>query len=86
MRKWLERRFALTPQGAKETMRAILASALVSLSAYAPACLLLLVIDDFVLGSHRAASFYIILSVVILIVILILLFIEYDHMYNTTYK
>lgn len=86
MRKWLERRFALTPQGAKETMRAILASALVSLSAYAPACLLLLVIDDFVLGSHRAASFYIILSVVILIVILILLFIEYDRMYNTTYK
>ena len=86
MRKWLERRFALTPQGAGDTMKAILASFLVSLSAYAPACLLLLVIDDFVLGHHRPAAFYIVLSIVILVVILILMFIEYDSMYNTTYR
>lgn len=86
MRKWLEKRFALTPQGAGDTMRAILASFLVSMSAYAPAWLLLLVVDDFVLGNHRPASFYIILSVVILIVILVLMFIEYDAMYNTTYR
>ena len=86
MRKWLERRFALTPQGAAETMRAILASFLVSLSTYPPACLLLLVIDDFVFGRHRSVSFYIVLSVVILIVILLLLFLEYDCMYNATYR
>ena len=86
MRKWLERRFALTPQGAGDTMKAILASFLVSLSAYAPACLLLLVIDDFVLGHHRPAAFYIVLAIVILVVILILMFIEYDSMYNTTYR
>ena len=86
MRKWLEKRFALTPQGAGDTMKAILASFLVSLSAYAPACLLLLVIDDFVLGHHRPAAFYIVLSIVILVVILILMFIEYDSMYNTTYR
>lgn len=67
-------------------MRAILASFLVSMSAYAPACLLLLVMDDFVLGNHRTASFYIILSVVILVVVLVLMFIEYDCMYNTTYR
>ena len=86
MRKWLERRFALTAQGAGDTMRAILASFLVSLSAYAPACLLLLVMDDFVLGNHRTASFYIILAVVILVLVLVLMFIEYDCMYNTTYR
>lgn len=86
MRKWLERRFALTPRGAAETMRAILASFLVSLSTYAPACFLLLVIDDFVFGRLRSASFYIVLSVVILIVILLLLFLEYDCMYNATYR
>ena len=86
MRKWLEKRFALTPQGAGDTMKAILASFFVSISAYAPACLLLLVIDDFVLGHHRPASFYFILSAAILVVILILMFIEYDSMYNTTYK
>ena len=86
MRKWLEKRFALTGRGAADTMQAILASFFVSLSAYAPACLLLLVIDDFVLGNHRPASFYLILSAVILIVILVLMFIEYDNMYNTTYR
>lgn len=86
MRKWLERRFALTPQGARDTMRAILASFFVSLSAYAPACLLLLVVDDFVLGNHRTTAFYIVMSIVVLLVILVLLFIEYDSMYNTTYK
>lgn len=86
MRKWLETRFALTPQGAQDTMRAIFASFLVSLSSYAPACLLLLVIDDLVLGHHRSTAFYIILSAAILIVILVLMFIEYDSMYNTTYR
>ncbi len=86
MRKWLERRFALTPQGARDTMRTIFASFLVSVSAYATAYLLLLVIDDFALGHHRPASFYIILSTVILIVVLILMFTEYDCMYNTTYR
>lgn len=86
MRKWLERRFALTPQGAKDTMKAALASFLVSISSYAPACLLLLVIDDFVTGHRRADSFYLILSAVILVVILALMFIEYDSMYNATYR
>lgn len=86
MRKWLEKRFALTPQGAKDTMKAILASFLVSLSAYAPACLLLLVIDDFVMGNHRPSYFYVILSAATALVILVLMFIEYDSMYNTTYR
>lgn len=86
MRKWLETRFALTPQGAQDTMRAIFASFLVSLSSYAPACLLLLVIDDLVLGHHRPTAFYVILSAAILILILVLMFIEYDSMYNTTYR
>lgn len=86
MRKWLEKKFALTPQGAKDTMKAILASFLVSLSAYAPACLLLLVIDDFVMGNHRPSYFYVILSAATALVILVLMFIEYDSMYNTTYR
>lgn len=73
MRKWLEKRFALTPEGAGDTMRAIRSSFLVSLSAYAPACLLLFVIDDFVLGRHRTNGFYLILSAVILAVILVLM-------------
>ena len=67
-------------------MRAIFASFLVSLSSYAPACLLLLVIDDLVLGHHRPTAFYVILSAAILILILVLMFIEYDSMYNTTYR
>ena len=86
MRKWLEKRFALTPEGAADTCRAIRASFLVSLSAYAPAWLLILMIDDFVLGHHRSNLFYLILSAVMLAVVLVLMLIEYDDMYNTTYR
>lgn len=37
-------------------------------------------------GHHRSSLFYIIFSLVILAVILVLMFIEYDSMYNTTYR
>ncbi|WP_333638314.1 ABC transporter ATP-binding protein [Tissierella praeacuta] len=86
MKKFFENRFALTEQGAKDLVKASITSFLVYGINMFPAMLLMLFIDELILDNIKDKYLYIGFSVIILVVMYILLSIEYDALYNATYK
>ncbi|HAE92574.1 MAG TPA: ABC transporter ATP-binding protein [Tissierella sp.] len=86
MKKFFENRFALTEQGAKDLVKASITSFLVYGINMLPAMLLMLFMDELILDNIKDKYLYIGFSVIILVVMYILLSIEYDALYNATYK
>lgn len=86
MKKFFENRFALTEQGAKDLVKASITSFLVYGINMFPAMLLMLFMDELILDNIKDKYLYIGFSVIILVVMYILLSIEYDALYNATYK
>lgn len=86
MRKWLQKTFALTRQGAESVVRAIAWSFGVYAGQMLPPMFLMLYLDDILLGHPRAHGWYFLLAVVILAVLYVLIDREYDAMYNATYR
>ncbi|MDQ0149381.1 ABC transporter ATP-binding protein [Eubacterium multiforme] len=86
MKKLFKERFALTEQGAEDLVKASFASFLTYAMNMIPAILLMLFFDQLVLSNVKSNSLYYIFSAVILIVMYILLTIEYNALYNATFK
>ncbi|MBU5255337.1 ABC transporter ATP-binding protein [Tissierella praeacuta] len=86
MKKFFKNRFALTEQGAKDLVKASITSFLVYGINMFPAMLLMLFMDELILDNIKDKYLYIGFSVIILVVMYILLSIEYDALYNATYK
>ncbi len=51
-----------------------------------PSILLMIFIDELVLGNIKSNEFYIGFSIIVLVIMYLLLSIEYDFLYNATYK
>lgn len=86
MKAWIKHHFALTDKGASDIIKASISSFLLFVANFLPAMLLLLFIDELVLHHVRNHYLYVIISIIVLILIYVLLNINYDDLYNTTYK
>lgn len=86
MKEMFKKYFALTEQGAGDLVKATFASLSVYIINIFPLILLMLIADGLILGNTKSGYLYIVLSVVILIAMYILLSIQYDSLYNATYK
>ena len=86
MKNKIKNWFALTNQGASDLIRASILSFLVYFSNMFPAMLLMILVDELLLGNVKSKYLYIVISIVVLIVIYVLLAKEYDALYSATYK
>lgn len=86
MNKFLMDKFALTEQGARDITKSTFASFLMMLANLLPAILLMLFMDDLLNEHIRSRGFYFGASAAILLLMALLLSIEYEALYNATYK
>lgn len=86
MKKYLQSKFALTEQGALDLLKACIAVFFMYVINMAPVILLMMFLDQLLGYATRGNSIYFGISIAILLVMYILLNIEYNAMYNTTYK
>lgn len=86
MKHFLMNKFALTEQGAGDIMKSTFASFLMMLANLLPAILLMLFVDDLLNEHIRSKGFYFAFSAGILILMTLLLSLEYEALYNATYK
>lgn len=86
MNNLFKKYFALTDRGASDLVRASLASFLVYIVNMLPAILLMILFNELVLGNVKNNIFYIGFSVLVLVIMYILLRVEYNTLYNSTYK
>lgn len=86
MKNLFKKRFALTDQGSSDLVKSSFASFFTYVMNMVPAMLLMLFFDQLVLSNVKSNSLYIILSVGTLIVMYILLNVEYNSLYNATFK
>lgn len=86
MKKLFKRKFALTDKGAGDLTKASLASLFTYTVNMLPAILLMLLFDELVLGHGKTGTFYIVFSVLALVLMYVLFRIEYNTLYNATYK
>lgn len=86
MKNFVKNKFALTEQGAKDLVKASFVSFLIYAINMVPSILLMIFIDELVLGNIKSNEFYIGFSITVLVIMYLLLSIEYDFLYNATYK
>ena len=86
MKNLFKRYFALTDKGASDLVKASFASFSVYIVNMIPAILLMILFDELVLGNVKSNVFYISFSIIILVLMYLLLRIEYNTLYNATYK
>lgn len=86
MKSLFKRYFALTDKGASDLVKASFASFSVYVVNMLPAILLMILFDGLVLGNVKSNIFYICFSVVTIAFMYFLLRIEYNTLYNATYK
>ena len=86
MKEYYRKRFSLTETGARDVTRATFASFLVYVINMVPAMLVMMIVDELLLGNVKGKMVYILVAVVTLIVMFILLWVEYEGLYNSTYK
>ena len=86
MKKWLKRRFALSDQGAADTIKGSLASALQNIALMLPVALLYLLIKDLMEDTVQAhKTVYIIGSVICCVLILLTTRMQYNGTFLATY-
>lgn len=86
MKKLFKKKFSLTDKGAGDLIKSSLSSFLVYAVNILPAILVLFVLDQLVLGNVRGTAFYVIFSIVTLVIMFLLLRVDYDTLYNSTYR
>lgn len=90
--KFLQKKYALSPQGAKDLFKGILYSVLAYISLMLPVALLALVLDSFLDtlldggAKNTNVLMYTIIGVVILVVIFVMHYLQYTITYMGTYK
>lgn len=86
MKKLFKNKFALTEKGAGDLIKATAMSFLVYVVHMLPVMLLMLIMEQLLMGEQRSTGFYVIGSVAILIVMYFTLRVDYDTLYITTYR
>lgn len=86
MKKLFKKKFSLTDKGAGDLIKSSLSSFFVYVVNMLPAILVLFVLDQLVLGNERGTEFYVIFSIVTLVIMFLLLRVDYDTLYNSTYR
>lgn len=86
MKKYLKNKFALTDSGAKDVLRASFNCFVVYCLNMMPAFLLMFLLDDILISNHRSNKFYLIFAISSLVILNLMLRVEYESLYNTTYK
>lgn len=86
MKKYLKNKFALTDSGAKDVLRASFNCFVVYCLNMMPAFLLMFLLDDILMSNHRSNKFYLIFAISSLVILNLMLRVEYESLYNTTYK
>ena len=86
MKNKIKEWFALTNQGASDLLKASMLSFLVFFCNIFPAILLMILVDELLLGNVKSDTLYIGISIFILVIMYILLAKEYDALYSSTYR
>ena len=86
MKNYLKNIFAITDQGANDLIGASTSSFFVYVVNMLPAILLMMIMNKFVFGVSASNTFYFIASVIVIIAIYVLLNLDYNALYNATYK
>ena len=86
MKKYLQHKFALTEQGAEGLIRASIACFFGYLLNMIPAMILMFFLQGLLFTGLRGSAFYLLLSVLILFLMAFQLGLEYDSLYNETYR
>ncbi|MGY3724511.1 ATP-binding cassette, subfamily B [Granulicatella balaenopterae] len=87
MERLIREKLALTDQGAKDLTKASLLCFLSYLTTMAPVMLVMVLLEQLLHeASPKSSGFYIAMSVAILVLMYVVLSVEYDALYNATYK
>lgn len=86
MKNYLKNIFAITDQGANDLIGASTTSFFVYVVNMLPAILLMMIMNKFIFGVSASNTFYFIASVIVIITIYVLLNLDYNALYNATYK
>ncbi len=86
MKNLFKKCFALTDNGASGLVKASFSSFFVYIVNMLPAILLMILFDELVLGNVKNNAFYISFSIAVLVIMYVLLRVEYNTLYNSTYK
>ena len=86
MKALFKKHFALTEQGATDLVKSSLATFAAYVVNMFPAMLLMMFFDKTLLLNERSNGFYYVASAVVLVLVYIALSVEYDSLFNATYK
>ncbi|NLY09617.1 MAG: ABC transporter ATP-binding protein [Tissierellia bacterium] len=86
MKAFYKRNFAVTDQGATDLIKSSIATFFTYFINMLPATLLMLFLDKTLLLNERSNDFYYIICALLLILMYVILSIEYNTLYNATYR
>lgn len=86
MKNKFKEMFALTERGASDLVKASFTSFLLYMINMTPAILLMIFIDQLLLGNEKSQHFYLIFSAFILLMMFLILNFDYEALYNATYR
>ena len=88
MKRYLQRKYALSDRGAKDMVRGILWSTLLNLFLLAPACYVFLFLSDYIQNGVISYTLlqYVLAGVMIFVAILIVAVIQYNSVYTAVYN
>ena len=86
MKEHFKKKFHVTEEGARGLVRAVWASFIVNVIAMFPVMILMLLGQQILEGTFHSKTLYFALSLGICVILFITLLVEYERMYNATYK
>lgn len=86
MKEFYRKRFSLTETGAKDVTRATFASLFVYVINMVPAMLVMMLVDELILGNTKDKFLYLSVAVVTLVIMYLALWVEYEGLYDSTYR
>lgn len=86
MKNLFIKHFALTDKGAGNLVKASFSSFFVFAANLLPAILLMLLVNDLVLGNAKSKAFYVCFCIIVFIIMYLLINTEYSMLYDSAYK
>ena len=86
MKEHFKKKFHVTEEGAQGLVRAVWASFIVNVIAMFPVMILMLLGQQILEGTSHSQTLYFTISLGICVILFIALLVEYERMYNATYK
>lgn len=86
MKEHFKKKFQVTEEGARGLVRAVWASFIVNVIAMFPVMILMLLGQQILEGTFHSQTLYFAISLGICVILFIALLVEYERMYNATYK